>query len=49
MVVRDLALRWLPEENACELQFSLRGGSFATTVVRELVHLDDATGAEEHA
>ena len=49
MVVRDLALRWLPEENACELQFSLRGGSFATTVVRELVHSDDATGAEEHA
>ena len=49
MVVRDLALRWLPEADACELQFSLRGGSFATTVVRELVHLDDATGAEEHA
>jgi tRNA pseudouridine13 synthase len=49
MVVRDLTLRWLHEADACELQFSLRGGSFATTVVRELVHLDDATGAEEHA
>jgi tRNA pseudouridine13 synthase len=49
MVVRELALRWLPEEGACELQFSLRGGSFATTVVRELVHCEDASGAEEHA
>ena len=49
MVVRDLALRWLPEADACELQFSLRGGSFATTVVRELVHCEDASGAEEHA
>jgi tRNA(Glu) U13 pseudouridine synthase TruD len=49
MVVRDLVLRWLPEPDVCEMQFSLRGGSFATTVVRELVHVDDATGGEAHA
>lgn len=37
VAVRDLTLRWLPGELACELQFFLRAGSFASAVVRELL------------
>lgn len=37
VAVRELSLRWLPGESACELQFFLRAGSFASAVVRELV------------
>ena len=50
VAVRDLALEWLePGRIAC-LSFRLRPGSFATTVLRELI--DDASGfagEEDHA
>lgn len=53
MAVRDLSLAWLPDGDGrdCELRFSLRAGSFATMVLRELVDTvspaDAAGGAEE--
>lgn len=50
VAVRDLALEWLEPGRTVCLSFCLRPGSFATTVLREL--LDDAAdlaGEEEHA
>lgn len=48
VAVRDLALEWLePGRTAC-LSFRLRPGSFATTVLRELIDTD-AAGEEDHA
>lgn len=43
VAVRELTLRWLPGESACELQFFLRAGSFASAVVRELVAMPEGT------
>jgi tRNA pseudouridine13 synthase len=56
-VVRDLAFAWMPSGVApgsapaqdCELRFSLRSGSFATVVLRELVSLTTAAPEDEHA
>lgn len=55
-VVRDLSLAWLtpdaPPEGVsrdCELRFSLRAGSFATVVLRELVTLAGTATEDEHA
>jgi tRNA(Glu) U13 pseudouridine synthase TruD len=56
-VVRDLAFAWMPSGVApgsasaqdCELRFSLRSGSFATVVLRELVSLTTAVPEDEHA
>jgi tRNA(Glu) U13 pseudouridine synthase TruD len=56
-VVRDLASAWTPSVavpgNAaaqdCELRFSLRSGSFATVVLRELVNLTTVASEDEHA
>jgi len=53
VAVRDLTLEWLePSRTAC-LSFRLRPGSFATTVLRELIDVQTGTGAEaaedEHA
>lgn len=50
VAVRDLALEWIEPGRTVCLSFRLRPGSFATTVLREL--LDDAAGIageEEHA
>lgn len=47
VAVRDLAVEWLSDD-ACALQFTLRAGSFATSVVRELVATDVAGAEEEH-
>jgi tRNA pseudouridine13 synthase len=50
VAVRDLALEWLEPGRTVCLSFRLRPGSFATTVLRELI--DDAAGIageEEHA
>jgi len=50
VAVRDLALDWLEPGRTVCLSFRLRPGSFATTVLRELI--DDAAGIageEEHA
>ena len=57
-VVRDLSHTWLPSAAGdasgrsaqdCELRFSLRAGSFATVVLRELVMLAGAATEDEHA
>lgn len=56
-VVRDLTFAWMPSGVApgsapaqdCELRFSLRSGSFATVVLRELVSLTTAAPEDEHA
>ena len=56
-VVRDLASVWTPSvavpgsatAQDCELRFSLRSGSFATVVLRELVNLTTVASEDEHA
>ena len=45
MAVRELSVDFRPE--GVQLQFTLRAGSFATAVVRELVDLEGATGEED--
>ena len=46
VAVRDLEWQWLADD-VCAVQFGLRAGSFATSVVRELVALDGAAANEE--
>jgi tRNA pseudouridine13 synthase len=48
-VVRDLSAAWLPSGPDCELRFSLRAGSFATVVLRELVDTAGPATEEDHA
>lgn len=55
-VVRDLSHTWLGTDGDdgaagrdCELRFSLRAGSFATVVLRELVSFAGAATEDEHA
>ncbi|MFZ9709232.1 MAG: tRNA pseudouridine(13) synthase TruD [Steroidobacteraceae bacterium] len=54
VAVRELTLRWLDSQDAtsgasCELSFSLRAGSFASAVVRELVATADASAEDDDA
>lgn len=39
--VEDLQYQWLEEGTCLELQFSLRSGSFATALLRELIEVSD--------
>ncbi|MFM8480703.1 MAG: tRNA pseudouridine(13) synthase TruD [Gammaproteobacteria bacterium] len=47
VAVRDLELSWLESDRTPVLSFRLRPGSFATTVLRELIDLSTAAGSED--
>lgn len=47
VAVRDLELEWLEPAHTAVLSFRLRPGSFATTVLRELVELVAEPGSED--
>jgi tRNA pseudouridine13 synthase len=47
VAVRDLAFEWNETERTAVLGFRLRPGSFATTVIRELVDLETTSDGDE--
>lgn len=47
VAVRDLAFQWNEIERSAVLGFRLRPGSFATTVLRELVDLETTAGGDD--
>ncbi len=49
IAVRDLSFQWYADFKVCELCFSLRAGSFATSVLREFLIPEGSQGEDDHA